>query len=493
MKLICHKNEKLLYLYADGLLETAEHEKLLKHISECTRCAQALQLLRQSGAIISQAKSTDVTFLSHDAVNDLVTETLTADRTSIPVKNHTTRWVDQSFFPRFAITGSAVLTVLFIITALLFRGNDNRQVTENNTPQTEDLYTSQQQPPVFQDASFSWLNKGCAVKTLRGSQVRIIAQNQQTVKLDLYEGELLVAGIKGLYDTIEVRCVSLFVRAMGTRFSMLRMNDTLDVHVLEGAVLISNPRDSAARIGAGYSARVDISANKSICKEMDFTIRNYLLTAFSGFSNFLDSTMYQNDTQSYIPPVKLNKKSSRSAPKAHVPQPTDKFQYMIETAERFLRRQMWHACINTLDRYLEKGGSQESKAYYIKALALSKIGKYEDAVKCFRISARDTTERILHEAASHFANRLQFGTLRNYQEAKNGINEYLTRYPDGKFAVFERYYLIETLIANGENDKALLLMQQFVTNYPDECPSRRYRKILTSQRKDSIIIQKAEQ
>jgi ferric-dicitrate binding protein FerR (iron transport regulator) len=488
VRISCRTCEKRLCLYVDGLLKSDECEHVHKHVAACARCARYLHLLQQSGEVILQARAAGETFFSHDAVERFVQET-TQVWYSPGSSKHLPAWPrTDRLLPRFAIVGSAGMAMLTVIATVLFLRQFDMLPGNFRTypPVTRQL--PHQAPAAPSDTSFSWLNRGCAVKTKSGSQADVLVETPRTVRLGLRSGEILIAGIEGLYDTIEVLSGTLVVRAMGTRFSVRRMNDSLDVRVLAGAVLISIDNDSIPSVEAGQGVLVNLPAQNFGRYRLDKDALDGLLSEFSFVSATPDSAMLRSSRRSSITAgISGEETSRRTANPASAPASADDLNDVMTRAEKLLSRHMWYAAIDMLNRYLEKGGPRADKAHYVIAVCFSRIGRYEDAVRSFRRAAAHTTERFRHEAALHFANRLLFRKLGDYRAAEEGISEYLTRYPDGKYVVFERHYLIEILMANGEIEAGLSLMQRYVEDYPDECPSRRYGKVLTSHRRDVIV------
>lgn len=457
----CRNYTKKLCLFVDGLLESGEIKEIREHIDFCDSCKNYLAVLQKSNRLTNHECETSPLFLTERQITSLVYRKLHV----INAKKRRLLWGMP--YPRFACA-MASFAVLAVVTVIL----QLNKIPEKLYEKTFALEENSKYYLLKTGEGFSWLNDGCAVRAFQKTNVSVLKADARVVRLGLNEGEVLVAGIPGAYDTIQILCDAYIIQARGTKFSLKLSSDTLFVAVIEGALdITSRYSDLITRIQSVKSA--------FFFNGIPYDIRNLSSDRSAGLSNMFEDLMNDNlFTNNISECVNSDKNMVVISPlKNHN---TREDSDLYETALKFYREGMLHAAINVLNRYQKSKESRLVDSNILLGDCYNRLRQYKEAVTFYR-KAAECGEGDDIETAIHCANRISLFKLNNITDAEYRVKEYLERYPEGRYRELEHHYLIRIYYKQKNMEKAVELMDAFIHNYPNSCVTPGYRKILSCQ------------
>jgi tetratricopeptide (TPR) repeat protein len=287
----------------------------------------------------------------------------------------------------------------------------------------------------------------------------------------LHYGSILLAARKEMYDSIIVTSGQVRTYATGTHFEVSYIDHRIDVSVLEGSVKITS--DGARETAVGPLEECIVSPEEAGVHLSRFGIekKNRLISDFAlmttactrfGFAGALpvktgDTVLYRQDNYA---------RHSLQRPSASDDSAAAR-QYGI--ARSMIAKGKYAAASHVLEDYIVKYRLNADSAWFDLAFCYTFLGRYGDAVTAYRRAAQESVDEPLIETALHRSNKIELLKRGRYDDAGRGIEEYLAKYPQGKWREEEWYYRVKVSIARGETDEADTLTRRYSAEYPHNC------------------------
>ncbi len=455
----CRNYIKKLCLFVDGLLEPGEIKEVEAHIGSCDRCKKYLAVLQKSKQLTNQECETNHLFLTEKQITSLV------HRQLLKINTKERGLLRSIAYPRFGYA-MASFAMLVVVAVFLYFNKIPEKLCEKTFARKENKkYYS-----LNTCEGFNWLNDGCAFKAFQKTTVSVLIADERVVRLKLDKGEILVAGIPGSYDTIQILCDSYIILARGTKFSLNLSSDTLFIAVLEGALDISNRySDSVTRFQSAQSAFFYNGISYNIMKISS----ERSAELYDMFEDLMNDNFFTNNTSECVN-SDINRAAASSLKNSNDSEDLD----LYNTALKFYRNGMVHAAIDVLNRYQESKESRLVDSNILLGDCYNRLRQYEKAVTYYR-KAAECGEGDDVETAIHCANRISLFKLNDITDAEYRVKEYLGRYPEGRYRELEHHYLIRIYYKQNNMEKAAELIGEFIHNYPNSCMTPRYEKILS--------------
>ena len=459
----CSRVEKYLALLAGGEADPHEEALAKAHLRSCARCARFFAELQ---AVHNDLDSVPAFSLIPQAEADGIVAAC-LDKAVLPVR-HEPRLRRPSWLaaPGFALAAAAVLVAAagFFLTPIL---------RQNGAPKhggiaAAGIQNGQRVIAVSQDSTL-FLGQSCTVHLLKGGRCTILRADDAVVKIDLQYGRILLAAQKGRYDTIAVYSGAVRTFATGTHFEVDYFSDLTSVSVLEGKVKVTGFRGKETPVGALEECTFSAQNDAPLPRGFDLRTQQRMINDFAAMT--AANTRYELATSAAGNAPTEVRRTKKPHPRRQSPNlaldSAAAHEYAI--ARAMIGKAKYATAAHVLEDYLAKYRYKEDSVWFDLAFCYSTLRRFDDAVELYHRITSESIDEPLIETALHRSNKILFLKFDEYDEARHGIEEYLSKYPHGLWREEEWYYRIKIALAERDPAKSETLLQQYVKEFPHNC------------------------
>jgi TolA-binding protein len=459
----CRQAEKRLYLLSENPSDPMIDSDLREHLCSCKRCRRLLEILQMMDGMMSEAPN-------FTAIPSIEIDRMVSAR----IKGHSPiirkRSRDGVFKPRIAWAIAVSLTVasmILILSIISFRDKifHTHQIAVDGAPrQFRSIMPSA-------DSTIS-LGENCAIRLHKGGRYTIVRAEERVAFIDICYGRVSIAAVKGMYDTIAIQSGGVRVFATGTHFEADGADNIIRVSVLEGNVMAYYPLGKEIPVKALETWTFNIKANTSLKENLSLEKQQMMIDDFAAMAA-VNMRIGLNKAVSgkNIPLAARRGRSPASCvPKQNQPAASERAarqRYAI--AGKMLQNGSYASAAIVLEDYLKKYDFNADSAWFNLAFCYTNQQRYHKAVTAYRRVVDSGIDERLIESALHRYNKILYLKLKEYDNARCGIETYLEKYPLGRWRREELYYYVRLAFSQGNMATADSLRKVFTNEFPGDC------------------------
>jgi TolA-binding protein len=471
----CSRVEKNLYLLSEGLADQKLEADISAHVRSCKRCGRLLVDLRAMNEILTEAP--DAALIPENEVEEMVSAGLRR-RKPLPRECSQYRLNGNGIpVPGFATACVVLLALVAVVLYSVLVLYPNTLSRRNSVAAAG--AQDERRVVAVSRASTLCLGQNCTVYLHKGSTCAILRAEETVVIIDLRYGEILLAARKGMYDTIAIHSGTAKVYATGTHFGVDRSSDILSVSVLEGKVKVVYAGEKETPVSALETCVLNTKENTSKTERISASKRQQMMNEFAAMAtgntewgladglpgkNIDDNALFNRPKLPYTPRQNRNAADDNAA----------KRQYSM--ADKLIQKDNYASAAVAIEDYLKKYNLNADSAWFDLAFCYTNLRRYDDAIDAYHIVVDAGVNEQLVETALHRSNKILYVKLKEYDEARCGIERYLKKYPLGRWREEEFYYGIQIALAQGNANRADSLTNVFAGEFPGNCRTQELLK-----------------
>ena len=459
----CKKVEKYLCQCPGGITDPYWKQLVDEHIRSCRRCERLFAVIREVHRELTFTP--EISPLPQKVIENIVGVAVRRRHYNINKKARLKLWNGASMSKLSVAGAMAAMVVVGFFISLFFLLNDS---SHHGKTVAAAVIRGQQVETIFRDTTLFFM-ESCIVRLQRHSCCAVLQADPTVVRIVLHYGKLLVAARKDAYDTLEVCTGTIHTLATGTHFEVNFSGGLFGVSVLEGTVLVVGPTGITSAVRPLEQCTFNEPENAFHLDSFSVGKQKQLINDFAGMTaaciRFGLAGNHPEKTASMVrrhDSPALSRRNPAIAPDSGALR-----KYQI--AKNMMAKRNFALAAHVLEDFLTKPSSNADSAWFDLGYCYTIMGRYGDAVFAYHRAATEGVDEPLLETALHRCNKILFLKLSHYDEARQGIKEYLSTYPTGRWREEEWYYRVKVAIALGNALEAKESIHGYLAEFPRTC------------------------